>query len=355
MSLPDFIHDSLDEILAAWERAGAPEEATAGASGAARREHFGRLLRAVADETRRVRATAPARGEQGAGVGANDSAASRRFAEYATLRATVLRQWRAKHPAPSADELDDIVHFNEAMDRSLAELAATFTPAEDDGQALFLGVFNHELRTSVSSIQLAAQVLLHRAAAGSPEQKAAQRIARSCESVRLNLDALSDFTQVRLGKHLPIDPKPDDFGVLCRQAVDAFAAAQPGRRVVLRSTGDLLGEWDDARIREAVAALVAHAARFSPSISTITVTASGEVAVEVRVAVHGIGTPIEGEALRTIFDANARSATDHATYAGLGLGLFIVRKIVDAHLGRVEIDLDDQRGTTLTIVLPRWT
>ena len=122
------------------------------------------------------------------------------------------------------------------MDRSLAELAATFSPAqsqEAQPQSLFLGVLNHELRTSVASIMMSAQVLTHRAAPGSPEAKAAQRIQRSCEQVRQTLDALSDFTKVRLGQHLQIDRTRDDMGVLCRQAVDAFERIDPQRRVRL--------------------------------------------------------------------------------------------------------------------------
>lgn len=351
MGLSDFIHESVDEILAEWERDRDPP-LEAGPGTDARRRHLGRVLRAVADETRRSRVAAgsPRPGDARRG---EQSPASRMVDEYATLRASVLRQWRKRHPDPSPAELDDVVHFNEAMDRSLGELAATFTPNEGAPQALFLGVLNHELRTAVSSIQLAGQVLLHRTPAGSAEQKAAQRIARSCANVRLSLDALSDFTQVSLGKHLEIDSRPDDFAVLCRAAVDDFGTMHPERGVVLTSSDNLLGEWDDARIRQAVAALIAHAARFSPAASTVTVTASARDAEHVQVAVHGEGAPMDADALHTIFDSRARSAAEHATYAGLGLGLFIVRKIVDSHLGRVEIDLDDERGTTLTIVLPR--
>jgi hypothetical protein len=96
----------------------------------------------------------------------------------------VVRQWRRKHPSPSGADLDDLVHFNEAMDRSLAELTATFSPSESQPHSLFLGVLNHELRTSVASILMSAQVLTHRSTPGTPEAKAAQRILRSCEQLR---------------------------------------------------------------------------------------------------------------------------------------------------------------------------
>ena len=149
MSLPHFIHDSLDDILSEWERdcgISAPEQT-------ARRLHFGKVLRAVAEEMKRIRAAEPAPAREREELSqASHSHAGQLVGEYASLRASVVRQWRKKHPSPSPQDLDDLVHFNEAMDRSLAELTATFSPAQSQQpHALFLGVLNHELRTSVAS------------------------------------------------------------------------------------------------------------------------------------------------------------------------------------------------------------
>jgi signal transduction histidine kinase len=356
MSLPNFLHESLDDILSEWER----ESGVSAAEQTARRLHFGKVLRAVAEEMKRIRAAhpnaPPAAGRAGADqapASSPHSHAGQLVGDYASLRATVVRQWRSKHSSPTAEDLDDLVHFNEAMDRSLAELTATFSPSESQPHALFLGVLNHELRTSVASILMSAQVLMHRSAPGSAEGKAAQRILRSCEQVRQTLDALSDFTKVRLGAQLDIDRVRDDMGVLCRQAVDDFARVDPERKIRLTSDGDLGGDWDQGRIREAIGGLIANAARFASRGSTVTIAASGDAADEVTITVHGDGTPIDVETLQTIFDPVARVESENATYAGLGLGLFIVRKVVDAHGGQVTVEAAPETGTTFTVVLPR--
>ncbi|MDQ6640240.1 MAG: HAMP domain-containing histidine kinase [Pseudomonadota bacterium] len=350
MSLPQFIHESLDEILAEWERdCGAT---ATDAQPAARRVHFGKVLHAVADDMKRSRAAEP-KSQRAAAAPAPNSPASQLVGEYASLRASVLRQWGRKHPSPSTADLDDLVHFNEAMDRSLAELAATFSPSESQPQSLFLGVLNHELRTSVASILMSAQVLTHRSAPGSPEAKAAQRILRSCEQGRQTLDALSAFTKVPLGEHLEIDRARDDMDVLCKRALDAFARIDPERKVRLTSDGDPSGNWDTARIREAIGGLLGNAARFASRGSVVTIAVDGHAADEVKVTVHGDGTPIDVETLQTIFDPVARVESENATYAGLGLGLFIVRKVVDAHGGHVDVDASAGEGTTFTMMLPR--
>jgi signal transduction histidine kinase len=356
MSLPTFLHESLDDILSEWER----ESGASAAEQTARRLHFGKVLRAVAEEMKRIRAAHPnappavaPREADESPAAAPHSHAGQLVEDYASLRASVVRQWRKNHPSPTPDDLDDLVHFNEAMDRSLAELTATFSPSESQPNALFLGVLNHELRTSVASILMSAQVLMHRSAPGSPEAKAAQRILRSCEQLRQTLDALSDFTKVRLGAQLDIDRVRDDMGVLCRQAVDDFTRVDPERKIRLTSDGDLSGDWDQARIREAIGGLIANAARFASRGSTVTIAASGHAAAEVTITVHGDGTPIDVDTLQTIFDPIARVESENATYAGLGLGLFIVRKVVDAHGGQVSVDASPEKGTTFTVVLPR--
>jgi len=260
MSLPHFIHESLDDILSEWERECAA--AAAGPEPRARRVHFGKVLHAVAEEMKRIKAVEPAAGAAASDAvrapraeapAAPHSHASQLVDDYASLRASVVRQWRRKHPSPSGADVDDLVRFNEAMDRSLAELTATFSSSPAQPQPLFLGVLNHELRTSVASILMSAQLLTHRSAPGSADAKAAQRILRSCEQLRQTLDALSDCTKVRLGDHLQVDRVEDDMGVLCKQALDAFARVDPERRVRLTSDGDLSGDWDTARIGEAIA------------------------------------------------------------------------------------------------------
>ena len=358
MSLRRFLHESLDDILAEWEK----ESGLPPAGQTARRLHFGKVLRAVTEEMNRISASAATaassaadddeqqRGEAGEPT---HSHAGQLVDDYASLRASVVRQWRQKHPSPSASDLDELVHFNEAMDRSLAELSATFSPSHSQPNALFLGVLNHELRTLVASILMSAQVLTHRSTPGSPEGKAAQRILRSCEQLRQTLDALSDFTRVRLGTQLEIERTDEDIGVLCRQALDEYARLDSERKVRLASDGDLHGRWDAARIREAIRGLIANAARFASRGSPVTIAAAAQGRDEVVVTVHGDGTPIDVETLRTIFDPVARIESDNATYAGLGLGLFIVRKIVDAHGGRVQVDSAAAGGTTFTLVLPR--
>ena len=114
MSLPHFIHESLDDILCEWENE-CTRTPRGTAAPAVRRVHFGKVLQAVADDMKRIKAAAePAaaiaslaafeRRLGGDAPAAPHSHASQLVDDYALLRASVVRLWRRKHPSPSAED-----------------------------------------------------------------------------------------------------------------------------------------------------------------------------------------------------------------------------------------------------------
>jgi signal transduction histidine kinase len=86
----------------------------------------------------------------------------------------------------------------------------------------------------------------------------------------------------------------------------------------------------------------------------VTVTLNGEPAA-VRLTVHNYGAPIPANAIGTIFDPLVRSADEELGQpsTSLGLGLFIVKEVVDAHHGTIEVSSNEADGTLFTVVLPR--
>ena len=78
---------------------------------------------------------------------------------------------------------------------------------------------------------------------------------------------------------------------------------------------------------------------------------------EVILRVHNVGLPIPEEALATLFDPLVRSPSEDINSSGtstsLGLGLFIIKEVVDAHDGRIDVTSSVAEGTTFTVVLPK--
>jgi signal transduction histidine kinase len=220
-----------------------------------------------------------------------------------------------------------------------------------------LGILGHDLRQPLAGIQLNAEALLAEAlpdAAG----RAARRIASSAGRMRRLLEDLLDFTRSRHGG-LPVAARPCDLEVVCREVIDEALAAHPGRSVELAVEGDATGEWDPERLAQAAGNLVFNALAYSPRRARIAVRVRGR-GQDAQVEVSNQGSVIPQELLPTLFDpfkradaAGTGSGTRPAAVtAGLGLGLYIVRQIVEAHGGTVAVS-SDAEGTTFTLVLPR--
>ena len=168
------------------------------------------------------------------------------------------------------------------------------------------------------------------------------------------IENLLDFTRTRLGQPLPVKRESMDLAPVCRQTVGEFVAAYPERTIRLDCSGDLHGTWDATRMTQMLSNLISNAIEHGPQVSPVTVKAHAE-SEEVVLQIHNEGPPIPPSNHSVIFDS---LFTKQDTAAGneihhLGLGLFIVREIVEAHLGKISVTSTAQDGTMFVVRLPR--
>jgi signal transduction histidine kinase len=126
----------------------------------------------------------------------------------------------------------------------------------------------------------------------------------------------------------------------------------PDRRIELEVLGDAHGTWDPGRMAQVISNLVsnavAHGAPYAPV--TVQIDATGDDHVDL--SVHNEGPPIPPELLPVLFEPFRRGTGDKSP-RGLGLGLYIVRQLVEAHGGTVDVRSTAPEGTTFTIELQR--
>jgi signal transduction histidine kinase len=214
----------------------------------------------------------------------------------------------------------------------------------------FIGILSHDLRNLVSTLSGTAHVLHARVALDERASEMVSRIARTSERMARMIRDLLDFTRGRLGGRMPVSPQRMDLGELCRQEVDELRAAHPDREILLETEGDLSGSWDADRLAQALANLCKNAIDYGAPGTPVTV---GAIALDdmVELVVGNEGPPIPAEVLPTLFDPYRR-ATPRRQTTGLGLGLFIVREIAQAHGGTVEPRARDGR-VEFVVRLPR--
>jgi two-component system, sensor histidine kinase and response regulator len=212
----------------------------------------------------------------------------------------------------------------------------------------FAAVLGHDLRNPLSAV-LTSALLMQRRGDGDPATVA--RIVSSGKRMARMIDQLLDFTRARVAGGFHVDRHPASFAALTHRMIGELAAAFPERDIRVAVRGDDAGSWDADRVGQVISNLVGNAARHGARGAPIRVEVDGTEAEAVTLLVRNAGA-IPPDLLPSLFEP-FRSRADGRQGDGLGLGLFIVRQIVEAHGGEVSVASTPEDGTTFTAVFPR--
>lgn len=359
-SLADFIERHAESIVAnAIEFAKSVDVGT-NLDDAALRDHLPDVVEAIVTDLRtpqtRAEEIAKSEGRAPVQVGHARSAAGTHalhrahsgysiehlVSEYRALRASVLRLW-ADAPERTAVP-EEITRFNEAIDEAIAESVSHYSAEVERWRNIFLGVLGHDLRSPLSAIVMTSE-LIARMAVDAPIATAAQRLIRSGERMRDLLDRLLVYNRAQMGVGFDVHKQDVDLADACREEIEMLQAAMPATRIIFESPQSLRGMFDAGRIREVLANLVMNSSKYG--------TRGGEIHVELRdsgngaeLVVSNSGDPITREEFDLMFEPLRRGGVSvgESEQASLGLGLFIVSQIAQAHGGTIRGESAD--GTT---------
>jgi signal transduction histidine kinase len=221
----------------------------------------------------------------------------------------------------------------------------------------FLSIASHELKTPLTTLQLQIQGLARkvRNTKGEPALEAlSPRVTtseRQVERLTALINSLLDISRITSGR-LDLDLEPVDLTAVVRDAAARFREdlVRAGCALEIRTDGPCVGEWDRVRLEQVVTNLLSNAAKYGAS-RPIEVTVRGdETGARLSVRDQGIGIPAEHQA--RIFERFERAVSDRH-YGGLGLGLWIVRQIVEALGGSIRVESVAGEGSTFTVLLPK--
>ncbi|SEU26850.1 sensor histidine kinase [Stigmatella erecta] len=218
----------------------------------------------------------------------------------------------------------------------------------------FIGMLGHDLGNPLSAIRLTSAALLAREALPQEVRRGLERIEGSAGRMARMVRQLLDFTRARMGGGIPLRPGEVALDEVCRQVIGELELASPGREIRLETRGHCRGFWDLERISQVVSNLVANALQHSPAGTPIRVSLEGLDSLQ-RIEVHNTGQPIPEELRPRLFEPFLRAERGPAASSGLGLGLglYIVAQLVQAHGGCVEASSTLEDGTRFIVLLPR--
>jgi signal transduction histidine kinase len=221
----------------------------------------------------------------------------------------------------------------------------------------FLSIASHELKTPLTTITLRIQStldsILNNTLANFSGEKLVGSLNIAHEQTRrlqMLIKDLLDFSLITRGK-LDLQYKEGNLNDIVKGTIDRFEdhLELAGCSLKLETTGEINGLWDQIRLEQALSNLLTNAIKYGEgSPIEVDIQKEGNTA-KISVKDNGIG--IDSKKQKAIFDRFQR-ATDDEKFQGLGVGLFIVKQIIDAHGGKVSVKSKLGNGSTFIIELP---
>ena len=221
----------------------------------------------------------------------------------------------------------------------------------------FLSIASHELRTPLTPLQLHVQDMLRRAEGEGPELPADKlaakldTVARQVDRLQVLVDNLLDISRITQHR-LKVDYEEIDLAEIVREAVGRFGrtAEHAGVALTLDVPEPVLGYWDRQRLEQIVSNLLSNAIKFGAGEPVEVRLRAQDGVATLTVRDHGIGIAAEDQA--RIFERFERAVTSKH-YGGFGLGLWIVRQVIEALGGTIEVDSEIGAGSRFTVALPQ--
>jgi signal transduction histidine kinase len=371
MRLAEFILNDMEAVLEEWDAfATVHIPAAARMTPEAVRDHAKQILTAVANDMSTMQ-TKQAQADKSKGlapeiIGDPQTAAETHAvlraksgfdinelaAEYRALRASVLRRWMEACPTDKLS-LEDVIRFNESIDQAISESIEYFSAQVDQARNLVLAMLSHDMRNPLTAISMTVSYLTDQDA-GPNVSKAGSLLTSACKEMTVLLDDMVDLNRTMLGLGINIALADIDLAKVIADELDLLRGAHPTRRLDLELVGDARGSFDGPRLQRVLRNLVSNAISYGTRDAPVQTVIVGN-ATNVRFKVMNSGPTIEQSDLDRIFDPFKRgfvTEQEDPSDCSLGLGLFIVREIVRAHGG--EVDVRSAQGVTVfDILLPR--
>ena len=249
------------------------------------------------------------------------------------------------------DIISELDMIAEALIRSSEKLRVL-----DELKSQFLSNVSHELRTPLASIKGYADNLLDGVVGKLDERqrKYMERISQNCERLVRMINDLLNLSRIEAGR-IEFIPTDVSLSPLISEVVFEFASIAEKKEVSLTSNcpSNVTLFADEDKLREIIINLLDNAIKYTPSRGEVSVYVEDKgKCVDISVEDTGVGIP--PESLNEIFDRFQRvQRKEGESSKGIGIGLAIVKSLVELHNGGISVQSELEKGSRFTVTLPR--
>jgi two-component system, sensor histidine kinase len=228
----------------------------------------------------------------------------------------------------------------------------------------FISVVSHELRTPLAVIAMEAQLLANNTLSLDSEKltEIYQALAVSARRLQIQIDDLLDFALIERGE-LELRFKSCSINQIVRDVVDLYSARAAEKKITLTlnlpPTAQLAVTADGPRLRSALMHVMDNAVKFTPESGQVTISVHNMVTLPetdipaIAVAVRDTGIGIPPETQKNLFTAfNQADMSTTRRFGGMGMGLALAKRVLEAHSGRITFKSELGRGSLFALWIP---
>ncbi len=221
----------------------------------------------------------------------------------------------------------------------------------------FMSVASHELKTPLTALHMQLQLLLRMASkSGAVSDSKIIELSKaavgSAQDLANLLDELLDVTYIRVGK-MSLDLTKMDLRQSLTDQIELIqeSANQKGSSITFIANQSIVGRWDPIRISQVLSNLLSNAIKYGEGKPIEVTLSTDDMRKSARIEVQDAGIGISQEMQSKIFERFQRAiSADKIT--GLGLGLYFVRQIIQAHNGTIRVESNPDCGSRFIVELP---
>lgn len=219
----------------------------------------------------------------------------------------------------------------------------------------FISTAAHELSTPLTTIQGYTELLLDEQGGFTRQQQGefVAEIGEGTQRLATIIDDLLDISRIETGRPLPMTFAEVDPHTLLQKSIEHFRFNREQLQLDLddRLPAELRLYCDGFRLEQVLLNLLSNAAKYSPKGGTVRIAAELQ-AGELLIQVEDDGIGMTPEQIAQVFNKFYRADTSDTAIPGLGLGMTIVKTIIEAHRGRIRVESEPGRGTQVAVYLP---
>ena len=280
--------------------------------------------------------------------------------DLAQRAAIAVDNARLYRETQSAQQIAELAYSAERQARADSEAARNTAEAANRIKDEFLATLSHELRTPLNAMLGWTQLLRTRKMDAEKMGRGLETIDRNTRSLAKLIEDILDVSRIMTGK-LHIAAQPCDLKALIEAALDAVrpAAEAKAMHISFSNAAPLIVWGDSNRLQQVVLNLLSNAIKFTANggrveVSLQAVTGKGTSDRYAQIQVKDTGKGISAEFLPHVFERfRQENNSTTRSYGGLGLGLALVRYLLELHGGTIRADSPGENlGSTFTVELP---